>query len=44
MRSKAEGGAVFTVCDACWKIHYDKKLGRIVEVAGRAALEGGKDE
>jgi len=40
MRSKAEGGTVFTVCDACWKIHYDKKLGRLAQpLAGRAALE-----
>jgi hypothetical protein len=40
MRSKAEGGAIFTVCDSCWKIHYDKKLGRITQpLAGRSALQ-----
>lgn len=25
MRSKDEGGTVFTVCDACWDKHYGKK-------------------
>jgi hypothetical protein len=39
MRSKAEGGTIFTVCDECWKIHYDKKLGRICEIAGRSSLQ-----
>lgn len=24
MRSRAEGGTTFTVCDACWDEHYAK--------------------
>jgi len=25
MRSKNEGGTVFTVCDACWGTHFQKR-------------------
>ncbi len=27
LRTKAEGGTTFTVCDKCWSKHYEKPIG-----------------
>ena len=39
LRSKDEGGTVFTVCDECWDKHYEKM--RSNQTAKRAATRKG---